>query len=138
MENIVRRVEYYYTEVSNRAEAGAKVLNSFKVDGVNLIVYNGFPISRWRAQLVFVPADRDAFLAAAQKVGIKLVGPNIAFLIQGKDRVGAIADVASKLGQARINVTAIQAIAAGEGNYVAILWVKRHNVGKAAQALGVS
>ena len=138
MANIVRRVDYYYTEVSNRAGAGAKVLNAFEAAGVNLIVYNGFPISVRRAQLAFVPTDGDAFLAAAKKAGIKMVGPNIAFLIQGEDRVGAVADIVSKMGQSRINITAIQAIAAGEGRYGAILWVKRRNVDKAAQKLGVS
>ncbi len=138
MANIVRRVDYYYTEVSNRAGAGAKVLNAFEAAGVNLIVYNGFPISVRRAQLAFVPTDRDTFLAAAQKAGIKMVGPNIAFLIQGEDRVGAVADIVSKMGQARINITAIQAIASGEGRYGAIMWVKPRNVDKAAKKLGVS
>ena len=138
MANIVRRVDYYYTEVPNRTGAGARVLNTFKSAGVNLVVYNGFPISRSRAQLVFVPADRDTFLTAAQKARIKLVGPSVAFLVQGEDRVGAVADVVRKLGRARINITAIQAIAAGKGLYGAILWVKPGNVGKAAQILGVS
>ena len=138
MANIVRRVNYYYTEIPNRAGAGAKVLNALKAGGVNLIAYNGFPTSRRRAQLDFVPSDRDAFLAAARQAGIKLVGPKIAFLIQGEDRVGAVADIVSKLGQARINITAMQATAAGEGRYGAILWVKPRNVGKAAQTLGVS
>ena len=138
MANIVRRVNYYYTEVPNRAGAGAKVLNALKAGSVNLIAYNGFPTSRRRAQLDFVPSDRDAFLAAARQAGIKLVGPKIAFLIQGEDRVGAVADIVSKLGQARINITAVQAATAGEGRYGAILWVKPRNVGKAAQILGVS
>ncbi len=138
MANIVRRVNYYYTEVPNRAGAGAKVLNALKAGGVNLTAYNGFPISTRRAQLVFVPSDRDAFLAAARQAGIRLVGPKIAFLIQGEDRVGAVADIISKLEQARINVTAIQATAAGEGRYGAILWVKPRNVGKAAKILGAA
>ena len=138
MANIVRRIDYYYTEVPNQAGASAKVLNAFEAAGVNLIVYNGFPISVRRAQLAFVPTDGDAFIAAAQKAGVKMVGPNIAFLIQGEDRVGAVAEIVSKLGQARINITAIQAIAAGEGRYGAILWVKPSNVDKTAQKLGVS
>lgn len=138
MADIVRRIEYYYTIVPNRAGAGAKVLNALKAGGVNLIAYNGFPTSPRRAQLAFVPVDRDAFLAAARQAGIKLVGPKIAFLFQGEDRVGAVAGIVSKLGQARINITAMQATAAGEGRYGAILWVKARNVGKAAQTLGVS
>lgn len=138
MADIVRRIEYYYTMVPNRIGAGAKVFNVLKAGSVNLIALNGFPTSTQRAQLDFVPSDRDAFLKTAQKAGIKLVGPKVAFLIQGEDRVGAIADVLSKLGQARINVTAMQAIATGAGRYGAILWVKPHSIGKAAQALGVS
>lgn len=138
MADIVRRIEYYYTVVPNRAGAGVKVFNALKARGANLIALNGFPTSTRRAQLAFVPSDRDAFLAAAQKAGIKLKGPRVAFLIQGEDRVGAVADVLSKLGQARINVTAMQAIATGAGRYGAILWIKSRNVGKAAQALGVS
>jgi len=138
MANIVRRIEYYYTVVPNRAGAGVKVFNALKAGGANLIALNGFPTSARRAQLAFVPSDRDAFLAAARKAGIKLKGPKVAFLIQGEDRVGAVAAVLSKLGQARINVTAMQAIATGAGRYGAILWIKSRNVGKAAQALGVS
>ncbi len=138
MADIVRRMEYYYTVVPDRAGAGAKVFNALKAGGVNLIALNGFPTSTRRAQLDFVPSDRDAFLTAAQKAGIKLVGPKTAFLIQGDDRVGAVADIVSKLGQARLNVVAMNAIAAGKRRYGAILWVKPRNVGKAAQALGVS
>ena len=66
------------------------------------------------------------------------MGPKVAFLIQGDERVGAVAEVLSKLGQAQINVTAMQAIASGEGRYGAILWVEPRNIGKAAQALGVA
>jgi len=138
MADIVRRIEYYYTVVPNRATAGAKVLNALKAEGINLVAVNGFPTSARRAQLDFVPSDRDAFLAAAQKAGIKLVGPKVAFLIQGEDLVGAVADVLNKLGRAQINVTAMQAIATGEGRYGAIVWVKPRNIGKATEALGIS
>ena len=99
---------------------------------------NGFPTSFGRAQIDFVPSDRDAFLAAAKKAGVKLVGPKAAFLIQGEDRVGTVAEVLSKLGQAQVNLTAMQAIASGEGRYGAILWVEPRNIGKAAQALGIT
>jgi hypothetical protein len=138
MADIVRRIEYYYTVVPNRAGAGAEVFNALKAEGVNLVAHNGFPVSVRRAQLDFVPSDRDAFLAAARKARVKLVGPKVAFLIQGEDRVGAVADVVSRLGKAHINVTAMQAVASGEGRYGAILWVKPRRVGKVAQALGVS
>jgi hypothetical protein len=134
----VRRVEYYYTEVPDRSGAGAKILNALKAARVNLFAYTGFPTTRGRAQLDFVPSNERAFLAATRKAGIKLVGPKAAFLIQGDDRVGAIADVVSKLGRARLNVVAMNAIAAGKRRYGAILWVKPRNVTKAAEILGTA
>lgn len=137
MADIVRRIEYYYAIVPNRTGAGAKVFNALKTGGVNLIAVNGFPRCMRRAQLDFVPSDRDALVAVAKKAGVKLVGPKVAFLIQGEDRTGAVADVLSKLEKAQISVTAMQAIATGAG-YGAILWVKPHDVSKTAQALGIS
>ncbi len=138
MAEILQRIEYYYTVIPNQAGEGAKVFDTLKAAGVNLIAHTGFPTSWGRAQLDFVPSDKDAFLAAAKKAGIKMVGPKIAFLIQGEDRLGAVADVLGKLKQAQINVTAMQAVANGEGRYGAILWVKPGDISKAAQALGVS
>ena len=138
MAEIVKRIEYYYTVVPNQAGAGAKVFDALKAEGVNLVAHIGFPTSWGRAQLDFVPFDKDAFLTAAKKAGIKIVGPKIAFLIQGEDRLGAVADILGKLKQAQINVTAMQAVASGEGRYGAILWVKPGDIGKAAQALGIS
>ena len=137
MAEVVRCVEYYYTEVPDRPGEGARVLNALKAEDVNLIALNGFPTSTRRAQLDFVPSNERAFLAAARKAGIKLVGPKTAFLMQGDDRVGAVADIVSKFGRARLNVVAMNAIAAGKRRYGAILWVKSRNVAKAAKILGI-
>src|SRR2546430_13028320 len=67
---------------------------------------------------------------------IKLSKPKTAFLFDGDDRVGALADTMAKLGAAKINVTAVSAVCAGMGRYGAILWVKPRDVNKAAAALG--
>ena len=77
-------------------------------------------------------------IIAARKAGIKLVGPKTAFLIQGLDRVGAIADIANKLGKAHIGITAMDAIATGRRRYGVILWVKPANVAQVAKILGAS
>jgi len=138
MEDFVRRIEYYYTMVPNRAGAAAKVFNALKAEGVNLVAFNGFPTSAQRAQLDLVPSGGDALVAAAKKTGINLVGPKVAFLISSWEHLGAVADVLSKLEQAGVNVTAMQAIATSDWRYGAILWVKPRNIGKAAQALGIS
>ena len=138
MEDLVRRIEYYYTVVPDQVGAAAKVFNVLKAESVNLVAFNGFPTSEQNAQLDLVPSSGNALVAAAQKAGIKLVGPKVAFLISNWEHLGAVADLLGKLEQAGINITAMQAIATGDWRYGAIIWVKPHNIDKAAQALGIS
>jgi hypothetical protein len=138
MADVVKRITYYYTTVPDRAGTGAKLLNTLKAARVNLLAFSGFPSSAGRAQLDFFPANERTFLAVARKAGIKLVGPKTAFLIQGQDRAGAIADIADKLGKAKIGITALDAVTAGRRRYGAILWVKPRNVAQAAKILGAS
>jgi hypothetical protein len=126
----IERIEYYYTVVPNKVGAGAKVFN--------LRAFNGFPLSAQRTQLDLVPSSGDALVAAAKKAGIKLVGPKVAFLISEWEHLGAVADILSKLERAGVNVTAMQAIDTGDWRYGAILWVKQHDIDKAARALGIS
>jgi prephenate dehydratase len=137
MADTIQRVQYFYAEVPDRPGEGAKVLSMLKGEGVNLLAFSGFPKGR-RAQIDFVPTDQAALKAAAKKAKLKLVGPKTGFLIQGDDRVGALADIISKLAEAKINVTAVAAVAAGLGSYGAILWVKPRDVNKAAKVLDAS
>ena len=51
-------------------------------------------------------------------------------------RVGACADVLGRLAAAKINVTAMDAVASSAGRYTAILWVKARDVKKAVAVLG--
>jgi hypothetical protein len=134
----IERIEYYYTVVPNRVGEGAKVFNELKKHRVNLLAFNGFPLSAQRTQLDLVPSSGVALVAAAKKAGIKLVGPKVAFLISEWEHLGAVADILNELQQAGINVTAMQAIETGDWRYGAILWVKQHDIGKATQALGIS
>lgn len=134
MADEVERVQYFYTEVPDKPGEGAKILNALKEEGVYLSAFVAFPKGR-RAQLDFIPTDQAAFKAAARKAKIKLVGPKTAFLIRGDDRTGAVAETAEKLSSAGINITALQAIAAGAGRYGSILWVKPRDVSKASKIL---
>ena len=130
-----RVVDYFYVETPDRPGEGARILNELQQAGVNLLAFSGFPKGR-RAQLDFVPASAGAFRAAAKNAKLKLVGPKKAFLIQGDDRVGALAEILQKLADANINVTATDAVCAGADRFGVILWVKPRDVKKAAKTLG--
>lgn len=137
MADTIKRVQYFYVDVSDKPGEGARLLTLFKDAGVSLLAFSGFPHGR-RAQIDFIPADPAAFRAAARKAKLTLVGPKTGFLIQGEDRTGAVAEVMAKLAEAKINVTACDAVAAGAGQYGAILWVKPGEVQKAARVLGAA
>lgn len=135
MADTIQRVDYFYTMVPDKPGEAARRLGVLREAGVNLLAFSGFPEGR-RGQLDFVPADAGAFRQAAKKAGWKLTGPKRAFLLQGDDRVGAVAETLGKLAEARINVTAIDALCAGAGRYGAILWVPQRDFARAAKALG--
>jgi hypothetical protein len=134
MAETIRMAQYFKVSVPDKAGEGARALRDA---GVNLDAFSGFPRNR-RAQLDFVPSDPIAFKAAAKQAKLKVKGPKTCFLAEGEDRPGAGAALMSKLADAKINVTAIQAVCAGAGRYGAIFWVKPRDVKKAAKALGVT
>jgi len=134
MAETVRTAEYFYVMVPDKPGEGARVLGELRSAGVNLVAYSGFPSGRG-AQLDVVPTDPAAFKTVAKQRKWKVKGPKRAFLIEGDDRVGACADVLGRLAAAKINVTAMDALAGG-GRYAAILWVKPRDVKKTASVLG--
>ncbi len=135
MPDNARRVDYYYATVPDKPGEGAKILGAFKKAGVNFLAFHAFP-SGGKAQIDLVPVDAAKFLEAATKAGVSLSSKKTAFLVDGDDRVGVCADILERLGSAGINVTAMDAVAAGGGRYGALLWVKAGDVDKAAKALG--
>jgi hypothetical protein len=137
MADTVRIVDYFYISAPNKAGEGARALTTLKDAGVNLLAFSGFPQGR-RAQMDFIPVDPAAFKQATKKAKWKVVGPKRGFLVQGDDRVGAVADLLERLGSAKINVTAIDAVSVTEGRYGAIFWVAPKDVKKAATLLGAS
>lgn len=136
MAEMIRRVDYYYIMTPDKPGEGARALATLKEAGINLLAFTGFPKGRG-SQLDFIPADPAAFVQAAKKARWKLSPRKTAFLIEGDDRVGALADIAARLAGAKVNVTATDAICAGAGRFGAIIWVKPRDLKRAAQALGV-
>jgi hypothetical protein len=137
MADTIRLVEYFYMTAPDKPGEGARTLNTLKEAGVNLVAFSAFPEGR-RAQFDFIPADAAAFKQTAKQAKWKVVGPKRGFLVQGDDRVGAVADLLARLGAAKINVTAIDAVTVTDGRYGAIFWVAPKDVKKAAALLGAS
>lgn len=134
MAKVVRKVDYFVMHVASRPGVGARLLKSLKDLGVNLLALTAFPSGNG-AQVDFVPEDTQEFLKAARTLGWKVSPRKIGFLVEGKNRAGALAGLLNKLGKARINVTALDGVSAGK-RFGAIFWVKTADVAKAAKLLG--
>jgi len=137
MADTISRVDYFYIETPNKAGEAARALIVLRDAGINLLAFTGFPKGQ-RSQLDFIPADPVAFVKVAKRAKWKLSAKKSGFLIQGEDRAGALADILNKLANAKINVTAVDAVCAGAARFGAILWVKPKDLKRAAKALGIS
>jgi hypothetical protein len=137
MPDTVRVVEYFYVMAPQKPGVGAALLAELQQAGVNLLAFSGFPSGRG-AQVDFVPEDPAAFRAAARKAKWKVTGPKRVLLISGDDRPGVVAEIMRRLADAKINVTALDAVCAGSGRYGAILWVAPRDVTRASRALGAA
>lgn len=136
MADRVRRVSYSYVMVPNRAGRGAKVLDELQQAGVDLLAFSAFPGRGGQAQVDLVTDDLAGVRRVARRNGWRLSETKRGFLVQGDDRVGAVHRHLRKLADARINVTAADAVAAGKGRYGMILWVKPKDLARAGKVLG--
>lgn len=136
MPDTIRLVEYFYLPAPNKPGEGARALRTLQQSGVDLLAFSGFPEGR-KSQLDFIPADPAAFKQAAKQAKWRVVGPKRGFLVQGDNRIGAVAELMERLAAAKINITAIDAVTV-EGRYGAIFWVAPRDVKKAAAVLGAA
>jgi hypothetical protein len=133
--DVVRTVDYWHTEVPDKAGAADGVLQRLFAAKVNLLAFLAFPAGGGKSQVDLVPADPATFEKAAKAAGISLSAKKRALLVQGSDRVGALADHTHRLGSKGINVTAGTAVATPGGGYGFLIWVKPSDVDAAAAAL---
>ena len=112
------------------------MLGALREAGVDLLAFTGFPVGGGKAQIDFIAKDVGAVRRVARKQGWKLSKTKKAFLVEGDDAIGACHRVLAKLADRKINVTAVDAAAAGKGRFGMILWVKPKDYARASRALG--
>jgi hypothetical protein len=137
MPELIRPVDYYHVTVHDRPGEGYWIYTQLRQAGVRLIGSAAFPLPHGKAQLSLIPENPKAFLAAAEDCECELSGRKQAFLIQGEERLGALADIYGRLERAGISVVAAHAVSAGDGHWGMMLWVKPPDYERAGKALGV-
>ena len=136
MADSIRLVSYFYTHCADSPGEAFRLLGTLKEGGVNLLAFTAFPEGLNRCQVDFVPDNPDLFTKVARKAGFTVTDKKQCFLVDGADRPGAVAEVLKRLADAKINVTAMDAVCAGGNRYGAILWVKPAALAAASTVLG--
>ena len=136
MADLIRTAQYFTVPIADKPGTLGGMLAPLREEGVNLLAVHAFPRNR-RTQVDVVPEDPTAFKNVAKAHKLKVQGPKTCLLVDGEDRPGVLADLTDRLGSARINMTAVTGLAAGQGRFGAILWVKPRDLKKAAKVFGI-
>lgn len=136
MAGLIRTAQYFKVQIADKPGELAGVLAPLREGGVNLLAVHAFPRNR-RTQVDLVPEDPTAFKNVAKAYKWKMQGPKVCLLVDCDDRAGALADLTEQLSSAKINMTAVTGLTAGQGRCGTILWVKPRDVKKAAKILGL-
>lgn len=132
----VRGVDYFYVMVKDTPGEAYGLLSALAALEVNLLAFNAIPMGPEHTQLVLFPESSERLTSAAKQAGLLLTGPEHAFLVQGDDRLGALADIHLRLFDAQINVYASSGVADGRGGYGYIMYVRPEDFHKAVLVLG--
>ena len=134
MADMIRTAQYFKVQIADKPGTLAGMLAPLREARANLMAVHAFPRNR-RTQVDVVPEDPTAFKNIAKEHKLKMQGPKMCLLLDGDDRPGALTDLTDRLGSARINLTAVTGLTAGQGRFGAILWVKPRDVKRAAKEL---
>jgi hypothetical protein len=131
----IRSVQYYYANVRDELGAAYRFLSQLTELGVDLLAFTAVPSGPALAQLTLVPTDAPKLTAQAAVAGLPLDGPYHAFLIQGDDELGALANVHERLVRAGIDIFASSGVSDGRGAFGYLVYVREDQFEQAAEAL---
>ena len=137
MQYQIRRVDYFYITVRDEPGEAYHLLDTLASLGINLLAFTAIPLGTSTTQLTIFPDNTGKIISEAKKSGLILGGPHQAFLVQGEDGVGALAEVHDILFNAKVNVFASNGVSDGKGSYGYIVYVRPDEYERAAKALNV-
>jgi len=133
----IRRAPYYYATAEDRPGSAYSVLNELARAEVNLLAISLVPIGPTSIQVTMFPESPDRLESVAHQMHLQLSPPHRAFIVQGDDEMGVLAELHRNLYDAHIDVYASQAVSDGKGGFGYVLYVKPDAYEQAARVLGV-
>ena len=104
----VRTVEYFYVRIEESGKNGYELLAHLASEEVNLLAFSAVPFGPNYVELTIFPDRSDKFILLAKHLGWEVAGPQHAFLVQGDDHLGALADIQRMLLEANVKIYAVQ------------------------------
>lgn len=133
----ILRINYFYTTVRDRPGAAYNLLSQMAEMGVNMLAFTAVPVGPMHTQLTIFPEDTGKMETMAQRAGMEIDGPHPAFLVQGDDELGALAEIHQALYETNVNVYASSGVTDGRGCFGYIIYVRAEDYDRAAEALSI-
>lgn len=133
----IRRVECYDATVEDVPGEGFRVLSMLEQAGVNLLAFQAVPVGPGQTRISIFADDGAVLSRVAEAAGMRLDGPQPAFLVQGDDKLGALAEFHRRIYDVDVNVLASWGVADGRGGYGYIVYVRPDRYEEAARGLGL-
>jgi len=135
---IVQSVEYFYARVTNASGEAYGLLTQLAEAEVNLLAFSAVPFGEQHVEFTLFPERTEALSKAAAGLGWELAGPQHAVLIQGDDRLGALADIHRCLNEAGVTVYASTGVTDGNGHFGYVVYFRDEDHRNAARAIAAA
>lgn len=135
MANTARNLEYFHTTLSTTSDEAFQVLDDLASLGVNFVALTMVPLAPDSTQLTLFPEDSALLMHVAKRTGLTISGPHRALLVQGEDKVGALAAIHRQLHNERVEIYASNAVTDGKGGYGCIIYLRSEDADRAVRAL---
>ena len=132
----VRNAEYFYVRTEDSREKAYELLAQLASAEVSLLAFSAVPFGPNHVELTIFPDRSDTFIQLAKKLGWVVAGPQHAFLVQGDDHLGALADIQRMLLEADVEIYASSGVTDGSGRFGYVIYFKEADHATAARVLG--
>jgi len=131
----IRRVKYYTANVADRIGTAYEVLSELAQSDTNLLAFSCVPTGPSTLQVTLFPDDADQLERSSGGMGLALLPPQHAFLIQGDDKIGVLTDVHRRLYDANVDVYAANGVTDASGRFGYLIYVRPDDYERAAGIL---
>jgi len=129
------RTDYFHATVRDRPGEAFLVLRELAAGEVNLRAFNAVPLGPSGVLLTLFPKSPERLASVAERIGLVLDGPHAALLVQGDDRLGALAEIHSCLAEAGIPVFSSSGVTSGPRGFGYVVYVNPSEIDNATAAL---